>query len=210
MVRSRSVLMLAFSLVAMTTGVVTAQKSPLAQSVKGYECRTIQYTQVCLGQYVRFNQVSNGASIASMVASLTDSHIQVNGEAGGASIRPYSSLRNVRLYALNRNERLERGSELMSPNGCYRLVLQDDGNLVSYAPNGRVLWASNTDRRAVQYAIMQDDGNFVIYNGSRVVYASNTERRGGHRLILQDDSNVVIYTSTGRVLWATNTVRLCK
>ena len=55
--------------------------------------------------------------------------------------------------------------------------MQQDGNLVIYAPGGRALWASNT--------------------------AGNP----GSRLVVQGDGNVMIYRPDGRAVWATNTVQ---
>jgi len=50
--------------------------------------------------------------------------------------------------------------------GCYySLFMQDDGNLVAHRPDGSVVWASNTVASG-GYAVMQEDGNFVVYNWS--------------------------------------------
>ncbi|MFC1836694.1 hypothetical protein ACFL2Q_18545 [Thermodesulfobacteriota bacterium] len=43
------------------------------------------------------------------------------------------------------------------------LVMQDDGNLVIYAPGGKPIWASETDGNPGAYVRLQDDGNLVIY-----------------------------------------------
>jgi hypothetical protein len=89
--------------------------------------------------------------------------------------------------------------------------LQNDGNLVLYygIPRTRssVLWASNTNGRAVEKAAMQADGNFVLYGYDGVaVWATNTEGNPGAWLILQEGCNLVIYK--GRTpIWATNTNR---
>jgi len=43
---------------------------------------------------------------------------------------------------------------------------------------------------------MQNDGNFVLYDGSHTaIWASNTYQKGRppYRLIMQDDRNLVIY-----------------
>jgi hypothetical protein len=56
-------------------------------------------------------------------------------------------------------------------------IMQADGNLVIYDPNGKALWSSGT---------WQDPGSTVI---------------------VQDDGNVVIYRPDGTPVWATNTVQ---
>lgn len=56
-------------------------------------------------------------------------------------------------------------------------IMQGDGNLVLYRPNGTPMWASNTP----------------IHPGSR--------------LVAQNDGNVVISRPDGRPVWATNTVQ---
>jgi prophage tail gpP-like protein len=109
---------------------------------------------------------------------------------------------------LNPNETLQRGKSLLSKNLCYKLQLQDDGNLVlTKTRNNRPLWASGTNKKSAQKTTMQADGNLVLTDyDNKAVWASNTNRNDGSRLILQDDGNLVIYTpSNNRAVWATNT-----
>ncbi len=94
----------------------------------------------------------------------------------------------------------------LSQSGRYQLILQQDGNLVLYdlGQNHRAIWASNTNGRAVSKAIMQTDGNFVIYGFPDAIWASNTNGRPNSFLVVQDDGNTVIYQPEVPV-WATNT-----
>lgn len=60
-------------------------------------------------------------------------------------------------------------------------------------------------------AIMQSDGNFVIYAGSKPIWASNTVRGNGtYYAVMQSDGNFVLYNGTpqhqGPPYWASNTV----
>ena len=83
---------------------------------------------------------------------------------------------------------------LTSTNSEYRLVYQGDGNLVLYS-YGTPLWASNTGGTAAGQAVMQHDGNFVVYDAYwNALRASNTDGYDGARLVFQNDGNVVIYT----------------
>ena len=62
------------------------------------------------------------------------------------------------------------------------LVMQDDGNLVLYAKNGSVIWATNkTGKKGNYYLQLQDDGNLVVYQGIAgtevtPIWASNSAR----------------------------------
>jgi hypothetical protein len=42
--------------------------------------------------------------------------------------------------------------------------MQDDGNLVEYNSLGKALWASDKAGEPGHYAVMQTDGNLVIYS----------------------------------------------
>ena len=63
------------------------------------------------------------------------------------------------------------------------LVMQDDGNLVLYAKNGSIIWASDkTGKKGDYFLTLQDDGNLVVYqgppNGANItpIWATNTAR----------------------------------
>lgn len=102
---------------------------------------------------------------------------------------------------------LNPGQGITSPNGRYNFIYQTDGNLVLYGSNG-ALWASGTYGRGVGKAVMQGDGNLVVYNGSnQPLWASGTFGNPGATLAVQDDGNVVIYRADHAAIWATNTVQ---
>jgi len=105
------------------------------------------------------------------------------------------------LYA---TETLWQGQSLWSSNGAYQLILQNDGNLVEYGPNG-ALWATNTSGSG-EVLTQQTDGNLVIYNCCGAIWASGS---GGHASSeflteLQDDANLVTYWPDGVPIWANN------
>lgn len=52
------------------------------------------------------------------------------------------------------------------------------------------------------YALMQTDGNFVIYSNSGAVWATNTEGNSGATLNAQNDANLVVYSSSQVPLWS--------
>jgi hypothetical protein len=94
--------------------------------------------------------------------------------------------------------------------GKYQLTLQTDGNLVLYdhkMGTGPV-WATGVRG---DYAVMQSDGNFVLYQWSgHAVWASGTWRYPGSYLALQDDGNLVVYDGYAHAHWATGSWRTRK
>jgi hypothetical protein len=51
-------------------------------------------------------------------------------------------------------------------------IMQTDGNLVLYGPDGAALWASGTNGFPGSYLVVQDDGNVVIYRPA--LWSTNT------------------------------------
>jgi hypothetical protein len=55
-------------------------------------------------------------------------------------------------------------------------------------------------------AVMQDDGNFVVYdleqNPPAPLWATHTDGNGGAYLSVQDDGNLVVYSASNAVLWS--------
>lgn len=92
---------------------------------------------------------------------------------------------------------------MTSSNGAYKLILQDDGNLVLYAGDTSV-WSTETSGQKVVRAEVQTDGNFVLYTDKDAVWASQTKGAKDVRLILQDDRNLVLYGFDGPA-WSSDT-----
>jgi hypothetical protein len=106
-------------------------------------------------------------------------------------------------------QQLDLNQQLFSDNSYLNLILQVDGNLVLYRTQmGHALWASNTQGDAVDYVIMQDDGNLVAYSaGGTPFWATATEGHPAAWAHLQDDGNFIVYDSGNTALWASNTVQ---
>lgn len=87
------------------------------------------------------------------------------------------------------------GYEIFSKNKIFKLAFQTDGNLVLYRhPHNEVMWESRTYGKDAKEAIMQTDGNFVIYDGrGNAVWHTHTDGYPGAYLAVQCDGNVVIY-----------------
>jgi nucleoid-associated protein YgaU len=104
---------------------------------------------------------------------------------------------------LQKGEKLAQGESLTSKNGAYRVVLQDDGNLVLYSGDTAV-WSTETNGQNVVRAEVQEDGNFVLYTPDKPVWHTDTKGAKDVRLIIQDDRNLVLYGFDG-VAWASGT-----
>jgi hypothetical protein len=112
-------------------------------------------------------------------------------------------------------QRLMPGQSLSSSS--MTLTMQTDGNLVASLKTGAnpgiAEWSSNTSGNPGAYAVMQSDGNLVVYsqNGAPSVggslWSTNTWGNPGAYAVMQDDGNLVVYRqgggpSTGGALWA--------
>lgn len=101
---------------------------------------------------------------------------------------------------------LYAGQSILSPDGHYELVMQNDGNLVEYIVGGRVLWASHTNGDTGSHAVIQGGGNLAVYNAAgAAVWSSNSRGTGCPQLVIQNDGNVVVYSP--RAIWTTHTVQ---
>lgn len=113
---------------------------------------------------------------------------------------------------LGPDECLYQGQSLVSINGCFRLTMQEDGNLViARKSDSRTLWSSRTARTCTNRVCMQVDGNFAAYDcHDRVTWSSRTPRREGSSIVLQNNGNLVIYAwNSTRMVWSSRTVTNC-
>lgn len=63
-----------------------------------------------------------------------------------------------------------------------------------------------TSRNRRFKAVMQPDGNFVMYVDERPLWASNTiESGGGNELRMQHDGNLIVYDENMTPVWSSNT-----
>lgn len=95
---------------------------------------------------------------------------------------------------------LVAGATVKSPNGLYTLVMQGDGNLVTYDSSGRATWASATFSGRGMTLQWQGDGNLVLYDAQGPRWATMTNAAGG-KLQLENDGNLTLRTSSGTLQW---------
>jgi hypothetical protein len=95
---------------------------------------------------------------------------------------------------------LAPGQQLISANQQYRAVMQGDGNLVLYGPDG-VLWSSGTWNNPGAALSVQADGNLVIYSAGKPIWVSNTfNNPGGVTLSVNNNGTLGLFKN-GIPLW---------
>lgn len=100
---------------------------------------------------------------------------------------------------------LYAGQSIWSADGRFQLIMQTDGNLVLYGPDG-YMWATGTNGGSDRWMVMQSDGNLVVYNGANQALWHTGTQHAGARLVLQNDGNLVIFNTANAPIWQTSTV----
>ena len=99
---------------------------------------------------------------------------------------------------------LHANEYILSADGRFVLLMQQDGNLALYTASG-LMWSTHTSGNPWAYLGMQGDGNMVLYNGNATAVLWTTNPRGITKLMLQDDGNLVAYNASNVAVWASNT-----
>ena len=105
---------------------------------------------------------------------------------------------------------------LLSPNGKYKFINQQDGNLVVYnLEKNKAIWSSDSLKKKYQneydspaYFMVQPDGNLVLYDlYGQVRWSSGSYGKGTFpfSLNMQDDGNLVLYDALSKPIWSSNT-----
>ena len=107
--------------------------------------------------------------------------------------------------SIAQNQGLVAGEIVYSCNCNYQLTLTAEGDLVLSSPQGPI-WSANIAGKGGAVAVMQGDGNFVVYSStSAPVWATGTDGHPDAVLSVQDDGILVVYDISGAVLWASKT-----
>ncbi|WBO64312.1 hypothetical protein [Streptomyces camelliae] len=133
---------------------------------------------------------------------LVDPHIPAStpAPAAGAFIYP--------------GQQLAPGHSLSS--STMTLTMQTDGNLVARLNTGKgagqVVWSTGTSGNTGAYAVMQTDGNLVVYTAGGgagkggALWSSRTYGHAGAYATVQDDGNIVVYNRASTApLWSSGT-----
>jgi hypothetical protein len=100
---------------------------------------------------------------------------------------------------------IPQDQQFVNCNG-YKLIFQNDGNLVIYKPDGTPSWSSGVLFPAPGKLVYQGnyDGNLVILDShNNVKWASNVSAPHG-RLRFAEDNNLEVFASGGRPAWWSN------
>ena len=129
--------------------------------------------------------------------------VQSVGSTATVQVTPRAAVSADGSPELGPDQTLTAGQSLVSPLRGYRAVAQADGNLVVYAPDGRVLWASGRHATGARL-VLQRDGNLVsLAPDGRRLWESRTAGRGGVRLVMQDNGDLVLWRADGVAVWST-------
>ncbi|XP_063077061.1 B-type lectin plumieribetin-like [Engraulis encrasicolus] len=103
------------------------------------------------------------------------------------------------------NGELQRGDSLVSNNGNFKAVFQEDNNFVIYGWSP--IWSSNTYQKGGNRLVMQEDCNLVMYKGTsnvcNAVWASGSNRADHRTRVharLQDDGTLVV-KDNDTIMW---------
>merc|ERR1712096_39428 len=137
---------------------------------------------------------------------------------------PNNRSRNGNKNELFNGERLRGGEQLISRNGCYKLCVQTDGNLVVYkldfyaagassllnTGNDIPVWSSQTWQKGPgpHELVMQSDNHLCMYDANgQCTWANGVHRKGVGKVFarMQDDGNLVVYDEAETALWCTRT-----
>ena len=117
---------------------------------------------------------SNTSGSNARVAMQDDGNVVLYTAAGAQWDSKGYAQHPTTLYPLVRSRilSLPSGGSVSSPSGAYRLVMQEDGNLVEYDSASRARWATATFVPGARFEV-QGDGNFVVYSpGDRALFRS--------------------------------------
>jgi len=109
---------------------------------------------------------------------------------------------------LRPDQSLNQGESLVSKNGAFKAIMQEDANFVIYDQNKNPIWSSDSYKTQVSgpyHLRMQTDGNLVIYGwNNQVVWASDTYQKGagGSSLVLQDKGRLIIKDKHDHEQWS--------
>lgn len=84
--------------------------------------------------------------------------------------------------------------------GGARLEFRSDGNLIALNAAGQATWATNTSGRGVNRAVMQEDGNFVLFSDAGPVWETHTAGQVGAFAQLQENGNFSL--AQYKAVWA--------
>ena len=108
------------------------------------------------------------------------------------------------------NALLRGGNSLLSRNGFYKFILQENGNLEILC-DGNKIWESHTKGKSID-GLYIAKGGLVLYAPDRtVVWQKGSWKRDTNpeTVIMQNDGNFVMYDKNGNAIWELGTKGKC-
>lgn len=105
---------------------------------------------------------------------------------------------------MNKGDRLDQNSRLLSSNGRFEAVVEQRGEFVLYAGDA-VLWRTGTDRKSSMVDF--NDGRLSVRDEDGAVVWTAESSGPGELLVCQDDGNLVMFDMSGKSVWKTNTIQ---
>ena len=102
-------------------------------------------------------------------------------------------------------EALYPGDKLVSPNGRFSMVIQQDANFVLFDGQKRIWGAgvsSGSSPRTVQLG--EDDNLVVERSGAPWESATRRQQKGGHGTLILRDQGAAVILSESVVIWSTD------
>lgn len=99
---------------------------------------------------------------------------------------------------------LNTGERLVSPNGDYNLMMQENGNLVLRKQNGTIIWHPEMDGSGAVKAEITNAGNVVLrQSDGDVMWASGTSRwaQSATTIEVTNSGNVLLSNAARDHLW---------
>jgi hypothetical protein len=124
---------------------------------------------------------------------------------------------NLKSNSAYDNRYLEQDELLTSPNGKYYIKMQSDGNFCLYSKKGlngmdydHPIWATMTNGKgsAPYKAVMQEDGNLIVYDSKKsALWSSGTNGKGTapFKLLLEDNGLLELIDANKKQIWSSKT-----
>ncbi|MDJ1114444.1 ricin-type beta-trefoil lectin domain protein [Microbacterium sp. LX3-4] len=157
-------------------------------------------------QWLRNGAAISGAMDRTYLTTIDDVNASISvrvsaGRVGYATVeRTSPSVHLPAATELRSGETLTAGAFVSSPSSAFALMMQSDGALVLLdVHRGSRLW-STPMTGAGSHAVLQGDGNFVVYDAAGGARWASDSRGNAVTLRVHDDGNVVIYEG-GSAVW---------
>lgn len=101
---------------------------------------------------------------------------------------------------------LSANQQIVSANGVYNLIFQQDGNLCVYKNKTTFVWGSMCHGKSGTRFTFEKNGNLCVYNQSnQMIWSSFTNRvesdKIGTRLVIENDGKLVLYNAQNKAIW---------